>query len=127
MKEHLRTIAAGIAIPYELLTGDLTSVTYSSIRAGLVEFRKALEHWQHNIVVFKVCRPIWDRFLKTAVLSGAIDAGAYAHDPRAFHAVEWLPPRQEWVDPAKDLEAETGAIAAGLMSRTQALVMPSGC
>ncbi len=121
VKEHLRAIAAGLGIPYELLTGDLSSVNYSSIRAGLVEFRKKLEHWQHNVVVFKFCRPVWDRWVRTAVLSGAIDPTLYAADPVAYHAVEWLPPRQEWVDPAKDLAAEVGAIEAGLMSRTQAL------
>lgn len=121
VKEHLRAIAAGLGVPYELMTGDLSSVNYSSIRTGLVEFRKKLEHWQHNVVVFKLCRPVWDRWVRMAVLSGAIDATRYARDPAAYHAVEWLPPRQEWVDPAKDLAAETGAIEAGLMSRTQAL------
>lgn len=121
VKEHLRAIAAGLGLPYEIFTGDLENVNYSSIRAGLVEFRKRLEHWQHNVFVFKFCRPVWDRWVRTAVLSGQIDPIAYARDPAAYHAVEWLPPRQEWVDPAKDLEAETGAIAAGLMSRTAAL------
>jgi len=121
VQSHLRAIAAGIGIPYEMLTGDLSTVNYSSIRAGLVEFRKKLEHWQHNIVVFKLCRPIWDRWVRLAALSGAIDPNRYFADSASYHAVEWLPPRQEWVDPAKDIEGETGAIAAGLMSRTQAL------
>jgi len=121
-REHLRAIAAGLGIPYELLTGDLSGVNYSSIRAGLVEFRKRLEHWQFNLVVFKLCRPAWDRFIKLAVLSGAIDARAYVRDRAAYHAVEWLPPRQTWVDPLKDAQAEVLAIDAGLMSRTSAIV-----
>lgn len=121
VKEHLRAIAAGLGLPYEVLTGDLSGVNYSSIRAGLVEFRKRLEHWQHNVVVFRLCRPVWDRWVRTAVLSGAIDPARYAAERAAYHDVEWLPPRQEWVDPAKDLAAEVGAIGAGLMSRTQAL------
>lgn len=121
VKEHLRAIAAGLGMPYEILTGDLSGVNYSSIRAGLVEFRKRLEHWQHNVFVFRFCRPMWDRWVRMAVLSGQIDAAAYSRNPAAYHAVEWLPPRQEWIDPRSDLEAETGAIAAGLMSRTAAL------
>jgi len=121
VKTHLQAIAVGLGIPTELISGDLSSFNYSSIRAGLVQFRTRLEHWQHNVFVRRFCRPVYDRWVKASVLSGLIDPRAYARDPAAYHAVEWLPPRQEWVDPAKDLAAETGAIEAGLMSRTQAL------
>lgn len=42
------TISAGSRVPYELLTGDLSQVNYSSIRAGLVEFRRMIDavQWQ---------------------------------------------------------------------------------
>jgi len=118
-KAHLRTIAAGLGIPYEVLTGDLEGVNYSSIRAGLVEFRKRLEYWQHSVVVHRFCRPIWDRFIETAGAAGLLPG--YDTDPAVFRRVEWLPPRQEWVDPKKDAEAEILAIRAGLKSRTQAI------
>jgi len=118
-KAHLRTIAAGLGIPYEVLTGDLSGVNYSSIRAGLVEFRKRLEYWQHSVVVHRFCRPVWDRFIASAGAAGLLPG--YANDPEPFHAVDWLPPRQEWVDPRKDAEAEIVAIRAGLKSRTQAI------
>lgn len=116
-KHHLHAIAAGLGLPYELLTGDLASVNYSSIRAGLVEFRKRLAHWQHNIVAFRLCRPVWDRFIQSAVLLGDIDGAAYAASPDDFHSVEWLPPKQQWVDPKSDVEADAAAVAAGFKSR----------
>ncbi|MBB4287868.1 phage portal protein [Roseospira goensis] len=118
-KAHLRAVAAGLGIPYEVLTGDLAGVNYSSIRAGLVEFRKRLEHWQHNVMVPRFCQPVWDRVVSTAGGVGLLPG--YADDPAAFHRVEWLPPRQEWVDPKKDAEAEIIAIRAGLKSRTQSI------
>lgn len=121
IKSHLLAVAAGLGVPYELLTGDLSSVNYSSIRAGLVEFKKRLEHWQHNIVVYRLCRPVWDRFIRASVIAGHIDLLAYEADPAAFHAVDWLPPRSPWVDPLKDAQAEIVAINAGLMSRSQAV------
>lgn len=121
IKNHLQAIAAGLGIPYELLTGDLSNVNYSSIRAGLVEFRKRLEHWQHNIVVYRLCRPVWDRFIRTAVLSGHIDYRAYEAFPAAFHNVSWLPPKPVWVDPKKDAEAEILLIEAGLKSRAEVI------
>lgn len=119
IKSHLQAIAAGLGVPYELLTGDLSGVNYSSIRAGLVEFRKRLEHWQHNVVVYRLCRPVWDRFVRTAVLSGLIDFRVYEADPAAFHRVEWLPPKPVWVDPKKDAEAEILMVNAGFKSRAQ--------
>jgi capsid protein len=39
-KAMLRTAAAGLRLPYELLSGDLSDVNFSSIRAGIVEFRR---------------------------------------------------------------------------------------
>lgn len=119
VKSHLQAIAAGLGVPYELLTGDLSGVNYSSIRAGLVEFRKRLEHWQHNVLVYRLCRPVWDRFIRTALLSGFIDFRAYEANPAAFHRVEWLPPKPVWVDPKKDAEAEILMVNAGFKSRAQ--------
>ena len=119
IRAHLRAVAAGLGIPYELLTGDLAGVSYSSIRAGLVEFRRKLEHWQHNIVVYRFCRPIWRRFIEAAALAGLLPGFEANNLP--FYRVDWLAPKQDWVDPKKDAEAEILAIAAGLKSRSQSI------
>lgn len=118
-RAHLRAVAAGLGMPYELLTGDLEEVNYSSIRAGMVEFRRKLEHWQHNVMVFRFCRPVWDRWIETVGAAGLLPG--YTDDPEPFHRVEWLPPKLDWVDPKKDAEAEILAIRSGLKSRTQAI------
>ncbi len=39
VKNHLRAVAADMGLPYELVSGDLEGVTYSSIRAGLTAVR----------------------------------------------------------------------------------------
>lgn len=116
-----REIAAGLGLPYETLTGDLSGVNYSSIRAGLVEFRRRVEALQHNVIVFQFCRPIWRRFVTAAVLSGALDAPGFERDPEPYLAARWITPRMDWVDPQKDVRAEVEAINAGLMSRRQAV------
>lgn len=116
-----REVAAGLGIPYEHLTGDLSSVNYSSIRAGLVEFRRRAEALQYSILVRQFCRPVWRRWLTTEILAGRIDAPGFAEDPEAYLAVNWLPPKNDWVDPLKDAQAEIAAIEAGLMSRRQAV------
>lgn len=121
LKITARSIAAGLGIPYEVLTGDLSSVNYSSIRASLVEFRRRVEAVQHNVLVFRFCRPIWERFVLTAVLTGEIDGRGFAKNPQAFTAAKWITPRREWVDPLKDARAEIEAINVGLMSRREAV------
>lgn len=121
VKNHIRAVASGLGVPYELVSGDLEGVTYSSIRAGLVEFRRRIEQLQHSVIVFQFCRPVWERFVRLAVLSGALDARGFERDPAAFLAVEWLPPKWEWVDPLKDARAEIEQIRAGLKSRSQSI------
>ena len=121
VKNHLRAVAAGMGLPYELVSGDLEGVTYSSIRAGLIEFRRRVEQLQHNVVVHLFCRPVWDRFVRLAVLSGDLPARDFDRDPAAYLGCEWLPPKFDYVDPKKDVEAEILAINAGLKSRRQAI------
>ncbi len=121
VKNHLRAVAAGLGLPYELLSGDLEGVTYSSIRAGLIEFRRRVEQLQHNVVVHQFCRPIWERFVRLAVLTGDLPARDFDRNPAAYLACAWLPPKFDYVDPKKDVEAEILAINAGLKSRSQAI------
>lgn len=121
VKNHLRAVAAGLGLPYELVSGDLEGVTYSSIRAGLIEFRRRVEQLQHNVVVHLFCRPVWERFVRLAVLTGDLPARDFDRDPLAYLSCEWLPPKFDYVDPKKDVEAEILAINAGLKSRTQAI------
>jgi capsid protein len=52
------------------------------------------------------------RWLETAVLSGAFNA-----DPVIARPVQWIPPRWDWVDPLKDIQAQVLAMEAGLTSR----------
>jgi len=121
VKNHLRAVAAGMGLPYELVSGDLEGVTYSSIRAGLIEFRRRVDQLQHNIVVYQFCRPVWERFVRLAVLAGDLPAHDFDKNAAAYLGCEWLPPKFDYVDPKKDVEAEILAIDAGLKSRTQAI------
>ncbi len=116
MRVQLRSIAAGMRITYEQLTGDLTGVNYSSIRAGLLEFRRRCEQFQHQVIVYQMCRPIWRRWIEAAVLAGALDADPT--DARLYD-VKWIPPGFAWVDPLKDIKAQIMAVRAGFKSRSE--------
>ncbi|MDB0529939.1 phage portal protein, partial [Ralstonia solanacearum] len=78
LRTQFRAVAAALGITYEQLTGDLTGVNYSSIRAGLLEFRRRCEMVQHSVLVHQMCRPVWAAWMKQAVLSGALIAPGFA-------------------------------------------------
>lgn len=118
MRVQLRAIAAGLGITYEQLTGDLERVNYSSIRAGLLEFRRRCEQFQHQVLVYQFCRPVWRAWVRAAALAGAIDARDFSTRPEAYLDVEWRPPSWAWVDPLKDMNAEITAVRAGFKPRS---------
>ena len=99
------------------MTGDVRQANYSSLRAELVEFRRRVGQLQHGVLAHQLCRPIWQRWLETAALAGAIDLP----DIASALPVQWIPPRFDWVDPLKDIQAQLLAIEAGLLSRRKAV------
>ena len=125
LRNQFRAVAAAIGVTYEQLTGDLTGVNYSSIRAGLLEFRRRCEMVQHSVLVHQLCRPVWAAWLKQAVLAGAIEAPGFARGGaakrRQYLQVKWIPQGWQWVDPEKEFKAMLLAIRAGLMSRSEAI------
>jgi len=121
LRMQFRAVAAAMGITYEMLTGDLTQVNYSSIRAGLLEFRRRCEAIQHGVIVHQLCRSIWRAWMNQAVLEGALPLPGFAQHPRAYLAVKWIPQGWQWVDPQKEFNAMKTAIRGGLLSRSEAI------
>lgn len=111
---------SSLGIPYSVCTSDLRRANYSSLRGSIVEYRRKLEQFQHNIIVYQMCVPIWRRWLDTAVLAQAIPIGAseYLADQATYYRAKWIPQRNDWVDPLKDRQAEKLAVDAGFKSRS---------
>lgn len=108
-------IATGVGVPVWLVTGDVSQANYSSLRAALVAFRQRIERYQFQVLVPQLLDPVWRRVATMAALEHGLPI-----DEDLF-AVEWIPPAQPWVDPAKDAAATIAQMDAGLMSRRQAV------
>ena len=119
IKSQLRRIASGAGLPTHLISGDLSDFNFSSLRGGLIEFRRRVEQLQFSVVIHQLCRPVWERFVTLAVLSGAVDAPDFEAAIEDYLSAEFYPPKQAWVDPAKDAAADAEAVAAGFKSRRQ--------
>ena len=110
-KIHLQRVAAGLGITYEVLTGDLSNVNFSSGRMGWIEFHRNIKQWRWQLIIPKMCAPIWHWFLEGAELLGYDTQGV---------GVTWTPPRREMIDPGKEISAMKSAIRSGLMSLSEA-------
>jgi lambda family phage portal protein len=111
LRTALRAVAVGLGMTYEQLTGDLSSVNYSSIRAGLLEFRRMIEAEQWNLMEPSLLDPIMKKFVLVANIYGK------AVRP----AKSWTMPRLASTDPLKEILADKEAIKAGIKSLTQVI------
>lgn len=117
----LLQISAALGIPYPYLANDMVKGNFSNSRLALIEFRRRVSAWQHSVMVYQLCRPVYARWLDLAVLSGALPLPGYEDERPRMLAADWLPTKWDWVDPLKDANAEIAQIEAGLKSRTQAI------
>ena len=109
-RASIHTIAAGFGLPFEVLSGDLSMVNYSSIRAGIVEWRRQVEQLQWQLLIPTLCDRVFAWFVEAHALDNALPADT----PRAPDA--WATPKFEWVDPLKDASAELLAMRSGIRS-----------
>jgi lambda family phage portal protein len=110
---ELQGVGAGVDVPYELLSGDLSNVNYSSYRAGMLGFRNAIDAFRWLTLIPMYCRPTWRRFIDTLVLIGKL--------PEANYSVQWTAPKFESVDPLKDAMAELKRIRTGTLTLSEAI------
>ena len=117
----LLQISAALGIPYPYLANDMVKGNFSNSRLALIEFRRRVSAWQHSVMVYQLCRPVYARWMDAAVLSGALALPRYETNRSRLLTADWLPTKWDWVDPLKDANAEIAQIEAGLKSRTQAI------
>jgi len=117
----LLQISAALGIPYPYIANDMVKGNFSNSRLALIEFRRRVSAWQHSVMVYQLCRPVYARWMDAAVLSGALTLPGYEANRVQLLTADWLPTKWDWVDPLKDANAEIASIEAGLKSRTQAI------
>lgn len=108
VKHQQHIIAAGIGVTYEMMTGDVSEVSYTSARVRMLDYRRDAEAEQWNLVVPKLCNPIVRAFENAAVLGQVINRASYEFD----HST----PKWQQVDPSKDVAADLAEIGGGFCS-----------
>lgn len=121
VKAHLRAFAAGVGLTYEQVSNDLSDVNFSSMRAGQNEHRRFVEQVQKMVLQVQFCQPVWERFVRLSVVSGALPARDFDQDPRAYLSVTWRRPGWPHINPKDDVDAEKTAVEARFRPRSDVI------
>lgn len=118
MRQHLYGVAAASNVPYEVFTGDMRGLNDRLIRVVLNEFRRAIQAWQHHIVVYQFCRRVWNAWIERAFLTGALPIPIdYLQNRERYRAVIWQPQDWPYIHPLQDVQADKEAVRCGFKSR----------
>jgi lambda family phage portal protein len=114
---QMRRIAAGLNMPYEILAGDHSRVTFASGRHGLLEWQRHIEAIQHNLLVAQFCAPVFRRWAELTSALGLVEGDI--ETPR------WIGPQLAMLDPKSEVAASLARVRAGFVSRSE-VVSASG-
>ncbi|AGT07900.1 phage portal protein [Paracoccus aminophilus] len=109
MTVALRTIAVGIGITHEALTGNLRQVNFSSARMGRSEMDRLVRMWQRGLIIAQMGVGI-ERWLRDGIRMLRLN-----HD--LDFRLDWTPPRRIMVDPTREIPSMIEEVEAGLNSR----------
>lgn len=108
----LGAIAVGVGLPYEVLTGDLSKVSFISGRLGRLDLKQSVETVQWQIIIPQLCEPVGRWFLEAAELTGADITGC---------EVRWTPPRFPMASPETEVPADRDAVRGFQKTPSQVL------
>lgn len=104
----LRAVATGYGVTYEMMTGDLSNVNFSSGRMGWIEFHRLITRFQELLFIPQFCDPVWDWFMEAAVI------GLQLRSTQVTSAT-WTAPRREMIDPVKEVQGMKEQMRTGLI------------
>jgi lambda family phage portal protein len=116
-RQQVMSLAAGIGIPYELLSGDYSLVNDRTIRVALNDYRRKLESDQWNIIIAQFLKPMRKAWVDAAILNGHITI-EQRKDAIATH---WTPHAHAYINPVQDVQANIAAVKAGFKSRAEVI------
>lgn len=116
---QLRAVAAGTATSFSSIAKDYNG-TYSAQRQELVE-QSVNYAVMREYFIERCVRPIWERFVEMAVLSGKLEAPEAEINQLSLKKAGFQGPTMPWIDPQKEVTAEEKAVQAGFKSRSQVI------
>ena len=118
MQTSLRGVASGWGVGFNIFANNLTGVSYSSIRAGVLDER---EYWKddQSLLTEELLEPVYADWLRVQLLSQMVALPLSKF--QKFNCPVFTGRRWAWVDPMKDIEAAILEIQMGGSTLTQFL------
>lgn len=113
----LRAVSAGTGAKASSISRHYEG-TYSSQRQELVEAKPGYDRLREYFVA-QFVRPIYEMFLLTSQLSGAVDLSGI--DTQTLRDARYLGPGMPWINPKDEINADSKAVSAGFKSRHQVI------
>ena len=110
-KLQQRLIGAGQGISYESTSRDMSESTYSSARQAWIE--DDLTYNEDKELLIEVLDEIYETFVISAVLCGAISIPKFWNEKDRFLSHEWIQEPKPWIDPYKESNANKIALQTG--------------
>ncbi len=117
---QLRALAAGTGTRYSAIARDYNG-TYAAQRQEMVEARPHYLRLR-NYYIERFVRPVYERWLRTAWMQGALGVGGEVEFSELARA-EFIGPGQPWIDPLKEVQADRLAVESGFKTREQVIRM----
>ena len=114
----VRQIGSALGIPAEVLFLNFTS-SYSASRGALLEAWKLFRYWR-KWWADNFCQPIYEEWLREAVLKGRVTAPGFFKDrsiETRYAWADWTGPSQGQLDPVKEVKAAVLRVENGLSTR----------
>lgn len=115
---NTRNIAAGLDASYSSISRNYNG-TYSAQRQELVEVWESYRVLRGEFVGYLV-RPVYERFLETALAAGLIRLPSNL-DPYTLFDADFRGPPMPWIQPVQEANAELINVRAGFKSLTQVI------
>lgn len=109
-KSVYRSVAVGLGITYEALTGDLSNVNFTSYKAGRIDMDQNVSGWQWLMMIPQMMQPIGAWIIEQWSLERGIK-------PTRGLKLDWVPPVRPLIDPAREIGALRDKVRAGFGSR----------
>jgi len=112
-KDELHAMAVGTGVTYEQLTGDLSQVNFSSMRAGMNDFIDMVEMYRWIQFIPQVLKPIREWAIEAGWTAGSLRSRDYAFI--------WTPPAWPYVNPVDDIKALKEMVLGGVQSLSEGI------
>ena len=108
----LRTIATGLGINYEDLTGDYGEMSFSAARLSRLRHWSRVQDWRWQLLVPQMCDPVW---------AWAMEVATIFRRASMRPAAEWTAPPLPMIEPEKEGLAAMRNVRAGITSLSEVL------